>query len=189
MGKARSPRHGSMQFWPRKRSKRAYPRVRSYADSNEKNILGFAGYKVGMTHLLIKSTRPHSMTQGESISRTVTIIECPPLKVAAIKFYKRTVYGLKAVNQILSKNLDKNLKRKMLMPKKETKQKEPESYDELRLVVYTQPNLTGIGKKKPELFEIAIGGTKEQQLAYAREKLGKEITVTEILKPGHNAQW
>jgi len=72
----------------------------------------------------------------------------------------------------------------MLMPKKETKQKEPDSYDELRLLVYTQPGLTGIGKKKPELFEIAIGGTKEQQLAYAREKLGKEITVTEILKPG-----
>ena len=184
MGKTRSPRHGSMQFWPRKRAKRAYPRIRNHASSSENNIVGFAGYKVGMTHLLIKSTRPHSMTPGESIFRPITIIECPPLKVASIRFYKRTVYGLKAVNQILSKNLDKSLKKKMLMPKKETKQKEPDSYDELRLLVYTQPGLTGIGKKKPELFEIAIGGTKEQQLAYAREKLGKEITVTEILKPG-----
>ncbi len=184
MGKTRSPRHGSMQFWPRKRAKRAYPRIRNHASSTEKNIVGFAGYKVGMTHLLIKSTRPHSMTPGETISRPATIIECPPLKVASIKFYKRTVYGLKTVNHILSKNLDKSLKRKMLMPKKETKQKEPDSYDELRLLVYTQPNLTGIGKKKPELFEIAIGGTKEEQLAYAREKLGKEITVSEILKPG-----
>ncbi len=184
MGKTRSPRHGSMQFWPRKRAKRAYPRIRNHASSTEKNIVGFAGYKVGMTHLLIKSTRPHSMTPGETISRPITIIECPPLKVASIKFYKRTVYGLKTVNHILSKNLDKSLKRKMLMPKKETKQKEPDSYDELRLLVYTQPNLTGIGKKKPELFEIAIGGTKEEQLAYAREKLGKEITVSEILKPG-----
>ena len=184
MGKARNPRHGSMQFWHRKRAKRAYPKVRSYADSNEKNILEFAGYKVGMTHLLIKSTRPNSMTQGESIFRPVTVIECPPLKVAAIKFYKKTAYGLKAVKQILSKNLDKNLKRKMLIPKKENSQKEPESYDELRLIVYTQPSLTGIGKKKPELFETAIGGTKEEQLIYAKEKLGKEIIATEILKPG-----
>jgi len=184
MGKARSPRHGSMQFWPRKRARRAYPRIRKYASSTENKIIGFAGYKVGMTHILIKSTRPNSMTLGESIFRPVTIIECPPLKVAAIRFYKRTVYGLKAVNQILSKNLDKNLKRKMLMPKKETNQKEPENYDDIRLLVYTQPNLTGIGKKKPEIFEIAVGGTKEQQLAYAREKLGKEITATEILKPG-----
>ena len=184
MAKARNPRHGSMQFWPRKRSKRAYAKVRSYASSNEKNIVGFAGYKVGMTHLLIKSTRPNSMTQGESLFRPVTIIECPPLKVAAIKFYKRTAYGLKAVNQILAKNFDKNLKRKILIPKKESNQKEPESYDELRLLVYTQPGLTGIGKKKPELFETAIGGTKEEQLAYAKEKLGKEIIATEILKPG-----
>ena len=61
------------------------------------------------------------------------------MKVAAIKFYKRTAYGLKAVNQILAKNFDKNLKRKILIPKKENKQKEPESYDELRLLVYTQP--------------------------------------------------
>jgi len=135
MAKARNPRHGSMQFWPRKRSKRAYAKVRSYANSNEKNIVGFAGYKVGMTHLLIKSTRPNSMTQGESIFRPVTIIECPLLKVAAIKFYKRTAYGLKAVNQILAKNFDKNLKRKILIPKKESNQKEPESYDELRLLV------------------------------------------------------
>ena len=75
MAKARNPRHGSMQFWPRKRANRAYAKVRSYANSNEKNIVGFAGYKVGMTHLLIKSTRPNSMTQGESIFRPVTIIE------------------------------------------------------------------------------------------------------------------
>ncbi len=184
MGKPRSPRHGSMQFWPRKRAKRAYPRIRNYASSTDNKIVGFAGYKVGMTHLLIKSTRPHSMTPGESIFRPVTIIECPPLKTAAIRFYKRTAYGLKAVNQILAKNLDKNLKRKMIMPKKETKQKEPENYDELRFVVYTQPGLTGIGKKKPEVFEIAVGGTKEQQLSYAKEKLGKEITAAEILKPG-----
>jgi len=184
MGKARSPRHGSMQFWHRKRARRAYPRIRNYASSNDNKITGFAGYKVGMTHLLIKSTRPHSMTPGESIFRPVTIIECPPLKAAAIRFYKRTAYGLKAVSQILTKNLDKNLKRKMLMPKKENKQKEPENYDQIRLLVYTQPSLTGIGKKKPEVFEIAVGGAKEQQLAYAREKLGKEITLTEILRPG-----
>jgi len=184
MGKRRSPRHGSMQFWPRKRAKRAYPRIRKYASSTENKIAGFAGYKVGMTHILIKSTRPNSMTLGESIFRPVTIIECPPLKVASIRFYKRTDYGLKVINQILSKNLDKNLKRKMIMPKKETKQKEPENYDDIRLLVYTQPSLTSIGKKKPEIFEIAVGGTKEQQLAYAREKLGKEIMATEILKPG-----
>ncbi len=184
MGKSRNPRHGSMQFWPRKRASRAYARVRTYAESQDAKILGFAGYKVQMSHLLIKSTRPNAATTGESIFRPVTIIECPPLKVMAIRFYKKTFYGLKPVAQITATNLDKNLKRKITIPKKEIAKKEPDTYDEIRVVVHTQPSLTTIGKKRPEIFETVIGGNKEGQLAYAKEKLGKEINVNEVLAPG-----
>ena len=44
--------------------------------------------------------------------------------------------------------------------------------------------MTNIGKKKPETFEIAIGGTKEQQIDYAKEKIGKEIKIDEVFKEG-----
>ena len=52
MGQSHAPRHGSMQFWPRKRARRMYPRVRSWADCKDAKPLGFAGYKVGMTHVI-----------------------------------------------------------------------------------------------------------------------------------------
>ena len=53
MPKTRNPRHGSMQYWPRKRAKRSFPRIRSWGASKENKPLGFAGYKVGMTHVMI----------------------------------------------------------------------------------------------------------------------------------------
>jgi len=39
-------------------------------------------------------------------------------------------------------------------------------------------------KKKPELFELAIGGTKQDQYNFAKEKLGKEITPEDAFKEG-----
>jgi len=76
--------------------------------------------------------------------------------------------------------LDKELSKSMNVPKsKEVKDIE---FEDLRLIVYTQPKLTSLGKKKPEIFELAVAGNKEEKLAFAKEKLGKEITVADILK-------
>ena len=91
--------------------------------------------------------------------------------------------GLKLVSETLADNFDKELARKITLPKKKG-QKEIKDFDFLRLLVYTQPKLTGIGKKKPELFEIGVGGNKEEQLKYAQEKLGKEIVIDEVFKEG-----
>jgi len=86
--KTGKPRSGSMQFWPRKRAKKETPRVRSWAKSDEPSILGFAGYKAGMTHILFTDNRPNSKTKGEEVSFPVTVIECPPIKIASIRLYK-----------------------------------------------------------------------------------------------------
>jgi large subunit ribosomal protein L3 len=200
MPQTRYPRRGSLQYWPRKRSKRVFARVRSWAKSNETKPLGFAGYKVGMTHLIINDNRKTSTTKGMDISCPVTIIETPPLKTASIKFYKNTINGSKLISEIPAENLDKELKRSVTLPKKQKKDSKdarttsgtnsvgnksfPSDFDYIRLLVYTSPGLTGIGKKKPEMFEIAIGGNKEEQLNYAKEKLGKEINITEVFKEG-----
>jgi large subunit ribosomal protein L3 len=55
-------------------------------------------------------------------------------------------------------------------------------FDDLRLIVHTNPKITSLPKKKPEIFELSLGGTKDEKLAFAKEKLGKEIDVTEALK-------
>ncbi len=185
MPQKRKPRAGSMQYWPRKRARRIYARVRSWAKSKEAKLLGFAGYKVGMTHLVISDNRKASTTKGMDIFCPATIIECPPLKTLSIRFYKNTQYGSKLVSEVMADNFDKELKRKIILPKKKDAKKEiPNDYDYIRLVVHTSPGRTGLGKKMPEIFEAAIGGNKEDQMKYAQEKLGKEINISEVFKEG-----
>tara|TARA_Y100000310_G_scaffold167856_1_gene167816 strand:- start:18763 stop:19743 length:981 start_codon:yes stop_codon:yes gene_type:complete len=184
MPNVRKPRKGSLQFWPRVRSKRQYPRIKNWKIEGN-GLLGFAGYKVGMTHLTFKDKRKTALTKGQDVTFPVTVVECPPLKVASLRFYKKSSDGLKAVSEIFSQNVDKELKRKVMLPKKKSEKKPEEiDFDEVRLLVYTQPKLTGIGKKKPEIFEIAIGGKKEEQLKYAQEKIGKELTIEDVFKEG-----
>ena len=176
MGRTNKPRAGSLQFWPRKRAKRIYPRVRSHADVK---ISGFAGYKVGMTHTIMIDNREHSQTKGQKIFSPVTILECPPLKPLSLRFYKKTVYGLKAITEVFAKNLNKELARKITLPK-ESKKEIPKEYYEIRLLVYTQPAMTGLAKKKPEIFELYLNMPLEE----AQKMLEKDLKVTEIFKPG-----
>ena len=189
MPKAHNPRHGSMQFWPRKRAKKAYGRVRYSPESKDAKPLGFAGYKVGMTHITYGSVIPNSKKKVvETVASPVTIIECPPLKIASVRLYKKNYFNeLIVAKEILNKN-DKELGRKIKLPKKQESPKlddiKTEEFDEIRINVYTQPKLTTIGKKKPELFEVKIGGKKEDQLKYVKENLNKDLNIADIFKPG-----
>ena len=178
-----------MQFWPRVRNRYNYARIRKWPTNKETKLLGFAGYKVGMTHLLIEDNRINSLSKGAEIFCPVTVVECPPLKTISIRFYKTMQNGLKLVSELSTESFDKELERKITIPKnkkntKDNNQPNPASFDFVRLLCHTQPKLIGIGKKKPEIFEVGIGGNKDQQLAYAKEKLGKEIAINEVFKEG-----
>ena len=100
MPNIRKPRSGSMQFWPRKRAKRVYARVRSWLSKKEPGMLGFAGYKVGMADIIITDNSKASLTKGHDIIWPVTIVECPPMKVASARFYKKTVHGKKVATEV-----------------------------------------------------------------------------------------
>ncbi|MBD3204592.1 50S ribosomal protein L3 [Candidatus Woesearchaeota archaeon] len=188
MPNKRKPRSGSLQFWPRKRAKRSFPRLRNFPKNNDSGLLGFAGYKVGMTHIIAIENNKNSPNKGNEVSIPVTIIECPPIKIAAVRFYNRSSV-LKVANEIWAKP-DKELAKKLnLSKKKGNAKKELEEikagdYDELKVLVYTQPRMTTIGKKKPELFELALGGNIEEQFNYAKENLGKEIIIEDVFKEG-----
>jgi large subunit ribosomal protein L3 len=119
------------------------------------------------------------------LSIPVTIIECPPLKVFSVRFYVNTPYGKTVLSEVVAEKCDKELSRKLCVPKKITKKIDDiKDYDDLTLVCYTQPKLLGIGKKKPDVFEIGLAGKKEEKLALAKEKLGKEINIQDIFKEG-----
>ena len=118
MPRRRTPRQGSMQFWPRKRAESIKARIRYWVPQKEAKPTGFAGYKVGMTHIIVTDNRPNGMTKGEDIRLPVTIMECPPIKVAGVRFYSQDLYGVKAFTQIMHDKNDKETSRTMTLPKK-----------------------------------------------------------------------
>jgi large subunit ribosomal protein L3 len=186
MGKAHNPRRGSMQFWPRKRARHSVARIRAWAESKNAKPQAFIGYKVGMTHLHVVDNRPKSLTKGEKISSPATIIECPPLMVMGISFYKNSLLGMKKIASVLSQNLDKSLSKTIQLPKKaEKKIEDITEFDDLRLLVYSNPKQTSTGSKKPKLLEIALGGSTEEKLAFAKENLGKTLKISDVFENGN----
>ena len=184
MPKVSHPRRGSMQFWPRKRSRHSLVRVRSWANENNTKPLGFICYKAGMTHLLVVDNRPKSLTKGEEIFMPTTIIDCPPMKVAGAAFYKDSLFGSKKVAQILSTKTEKDLARVFNPAKKSKSFEDIKDFDELKLLVYSMPKKTSTGSKKPKIIEVAVGGSKESKWQYVKAVMDKEIKVADVFETG-----
>lgn len=179
-----------MQFWPRKRAEKLLPSVNwspvLQKNAGQKaNLLGFIGYKAGMASAFVKDNTPDSMTKGKKIVLPVTIIECPTMKILSVRLYKNGIVK----KDILNDNLDKELKRVTRIPSKKSDAKEAlekinaADFDDLRVVVYSQVKKTGI-KKGPDISEIAICGSFADKIAFAKENLGKEISVADVFTKG-----
>jgi len=171
-----NPRHGSMQFWPRRRAKSSLARVRSWPTGKDVTLAGFLGYKVGMAH--ITATEPAA--KNAPITIPCTILECPPLGILSARFY----LNKQIQTEVLAQNLDEALARTIALPKKNEKTLDnvEKEYDEIRLLMYSQPKLTTIGKKKPDVLEVALGG--KEQLDWVKENFDKQIAVSDVFKAG-----
>jgi len=173
-------RSGSLQFYPRVRAKKVIPSVNWKAVKKEgSGILGFVGYKVGMVTVWAKDNTPDSMTKGKKISIPSTIIECPFMKIYSIRFYKdgRVLKDLVVCN-------DKILKRKIKVSKEVKKVGEENNFDDVRVVLFSDVKSTSIGKKKPDMIEVGLVGTKEEKINFIKEKIGKNISVTDVFNEG-----
>ncbi len=181
MPRTRKPRRGSLQFWPRVRAKRLYPRIRSFKPVNNIKPLEFACYKAGMTHVQYLDTDKNSPTKNQIISKAVTVLEAPSLLVLALRFYKKSPYGLSVVGEFWH-DVPDFVKRKY--PKGKMEKNYEGDFDDVRLIVSTQPHKINL-KKTPEIFEIHLGGDdKEKKLEYAKSLLGKEISVKDVFSEG-----
>ena len=183
------PRRGSMGYSPRKRAKSETPHIKSWPEGQEKpKIQGFLGYKAGMTHAFVVDYRPTSTTSGREVIMPVSVVETPPIKIAAVRAYKRTSHGLQTTGEKWADTLDPELSKLLPLTKKDKKTNWDllKDADELRFIVYTQPKLvTSIPKKVPEVREMRIsGGSIDEQINYAKNLLGKEIKINEVLKEG-----
>ncbi len=161
MTKTGSPKKGSMAFYPRKRARRIYPRFK-YREV-DRRFLGFSGYKAGMTHVILET--------GEW--RPVTILECPPITVFGARFYRRTPYGLLCVGDCFSE-------RKHPRVRSGKPGWKDVDCDSVRLLCHTNPPF----KKTPEVFELPLGGSAEEQVKTASELLGKDLEVSSVFSEG-----
>ena len=189
MGNTHHPKRGSHGFSPRKRAKTETPHIKSWAEGSEKpKLQGFFGYKAGMTHAFMIDYRPTSTTSGREVREPVTVVETPPIKVAAVRAYMRTSYGLQTAGEIWAEKLDPELSKRISLAKKQKKQNWDFTKDaeEIRVLVYTQPKLvTGTPKKIPEISELRIGGGSiEEQIKYAKEILGKDLKINDVITEG-----
>ncbi len=190
MAKGHKPKAGSRAYWPRKRAKRIYPRLRvagtiSLKNSGEAKPIVFAGYKAGMTQISFNDNRKDSATSGQELAKGVTIVDCPPLMVFGIKLYKKSLGKYSDIGTIRAENLKPDLSRKLSLPKKKQGKKDFGDFSDVRLLVHTQPRESGVSKKKPEVFELDITGKDpKQKLEYAKERLGKVLDITEVFEEG-----
>lgn len=197
MASSSTRKRGSKAFWPRVRAIKPTAVVNSWASKSlpkETNLLGFPGYKVGMTNIGLIDNFSHTLTKGTEINVPVTILECPPVKVLSVKLLANDEYGnLQIVNEVSAQVKDKHLSKKIDLAKKATKIPSAEELiafaqendvEQVRVRVSTSPSTTTIGKKKPEVLELAISGSLEDQIKFGLSKLGTDVKISDVFEGG-----
>ena len=158
MSQRRRPKRGSRAYGPRKRAQSQTPRLDSWPEvSGSPKIQGFAGYKAGMTHAFIVDKRANSTTSGMELQVPVTVLEVPPMKIAAVRFYENTIYGLKTAGEVWAQDLDPLLAKRLSVPKSHDESSfakyDGVDIEDVRVIAYTQPKMVkGVPKKVPDVM-------------------------------------
>lgn len=191
MAQRRRPKRGSRAYGPRKRAQSQTPRLDSWPDiSGAPKIQGFAGYKAGMTHAFIVDKRAKSTTSGMELQVPVTVLEVPPMKIAAVRFYETTIYGLKTAGEVWAPDNDPLLGKRLSVPKNHDEASfakyDGVDIEDVRVLAYTQPKMIkGVPKKVPDMMEMRIGGgTIQERVDYAKSILGKEVGINDFATEG-----
>ncbi len=196
MANVHRPNRGSLAFSPRKRAKSHIPRFRSWPEATgEPRLQGFAGYKVGMTHVIMVDDVKNSLTEGMEISVPVTVVETPAIRVAAIRAYGNDSFGEIAIAEAWAAELDPELERRIPIPnagnadealEKISKLIEEGKVSDIRAITYTLPkSLTGVPKKKPDVMETGISAKDlSTKLEYGKSILGTLVSVTDVFRDG-----
>lgn len=195
MPRVHSPKKGSLSYSPRKKARNSNGRVSFWPTlDKEPGLVGFAGYKAGMTHLFYIEDRERVPEYGQEIKSAATVIDTPPMLVIAVRAYKKTYDGLEAMTEAWMTNQPKDLYRRIPFttdPNPAEKLAEIEkSLDEvaqIRVITATQPRLAAVPKKAPDIMEIPVsGGSMEDQFTYAKDLLGKTVTISDVFKDGES---
>ncbi len=174
-------RKGSLQFYPRVRAKKIIPRVNwNGVKKDGIGILGFVGYKVGMTSVYVKDNTENSLTKGKKIVMPGTIIECPKMNIYSVRFYKN-----KNVLKDFIVNNSKDLRKKVKLPKDIKKIDEELDFDDVRIIAFSGIKDVGaISQKNPDFIELGLNGSKEEKLEWVKSHLDKSFSINDAFVGG-----
>ncbi|RDD54025.1 MAG: 50S ribosomal protein L3 [Candidatus Korarchaeota archaeon NZ13-K] len=188
-------RHGSLQYYPRKRAATQKAVFRSYPELSvdRPTLVAFPGYKAGMVHVLMKEDRPGKLNLGQQVVLASTVIETPPIEVVGLRTYGEDHYGLKPLVTAVKIEGNDLISRTLTVGKGVDNMEEALSklssrrslVREVRVLAYTRPDLAGIHKKKPEFLEIPVkGGEMGDRIDLALSLVGSQVKVTSVFKVG-----
>merc|ERR1712038_1293422 len=110
-----APRHGSMGFYPKKRSRRHRGKVKAFPKDDAKkpvHLTAFLGFKAGMTHIVREVDRPGSKGGAREIVEAVTILETPRMVCVGMVGYIETPRGLRALKTVWAEHINVECKRR-----------------------------------------------------------------------------
>jgi large subunit ribosomal protein L3 len=145
------------------------PRFGSWPDDDgQPTLQGFAGYKAGMTHVVMINDEANSPREGMEETVPVTIVETPPVRAVALRAYEQTGYGLQPTTEVWTDEYHDELDRTLDLPADNDfdgdadalrEAVEAGEVDELRAITHTVPaELSNVPKKKPDVMETRLGG-------------------------------
>jgi large subunit ribosomal protein L3e len=201
--KFEAPRHGNLQYRPKRRSASIRPSIKAFPKDNQNepcHITAFLTYKAGMTHVIrSKDVKIKNKMQSKELLDAVTLLEAPPMIVHGVVGYQKTIKGLVRTKMILANHLNENVARRMFTKKyvpgvkyndarkqtgftQEDIDELKKSSDFIRVLVHSQVDkIKSIGQKKAHISEIQVnGGSVSDKVDYAIERFEKEIPISEV---------
>jgi len=189
-----APRRGSLAFYPRHRVSTLNPVVRNWPTivSEKPTLLGFPGFKAGMTSVVTVDDREKTPNFGKPVYNASTVVVAPRITIIGIRYYTKKVGVITVLGEVYAQDLPKDLERVMRVKPKPVEKMlsimEGRSDEIVRLVslVYISPRDAGLAQKKPYIFEIQIGGgDTKAQIEYLKSILGKTLSVRDVFVTGN----
>ncbi|NHN47241.1 50S ribosomal protein L3 [Halostella sp. JP-L12] len=195
------PRKGSLGFGPRKRAESEVPRFNSWPDDDGQPALqGFAGYKAGMTHVVMINDESDSPREGMEETVPVTIVETPPMRAVALRAYEDTAYGKKPLTEVWTDEFHGELDRVLDVPEEHDADAAEDELREaldagdvadVRVITHTVPDgVPSVPKKKPDVMETRVGGGSVQdRVDFALDLVadGGEHEMNDVFRAGEYA--
>ena len=212
--KFEAPRHGSLGFLPKKRTKKHAGHIRSFPKDSDASaaphLTAFRAYKAGMTHVVRGVDRPGALMHKREVVDAVTVLETPPMVVVGVVGYVETPRGLRTLTSVFAEHLSEEFKRRCyknwFKSKKKAYTKYAQKYADgakdvehelnriakfctvVRVISHSQPKKLNLRLKKAHIMEIQVNGGADAKakVDFAKSLFEKEITIDSVFAKDEN---